>query len=144
VPERAGLPASAERRLEAFSRRIERIRAENLLALAAHPVDAAAHERARMDAELVAIESGREAGVAEARGRAEQWVVGIFNASNLAPGWYEANWGRGGTVADRAALARALGEAFTAVALADVLPDDAYEELVGAFVNLAEDSAVSR
>jgi hypothetical protein len=49
----------------------------------------------------------------------------------------EANWGRPGTVADRANLAASLGEVAIALLLGDRLTEEDRDELLGAWVDLA-------
>jgi hypothetical protein len=118
-------------RLAAFMAEVDRIRVEDLLTYAAHPLDPAAYRRARETAELVAIEHGRDDEVRDLRERTERYVLTLYGRSDRQPGWYEVNWGRPGTVEDRAWLATSLGSAVMALALADVLPDDVLDELLG-------------
>lgn len=110
---------------------IDRIRIEDLLTYAARPLDPAAYRRARETAESVAIEIGRDDAIRELRERTERYVLTLYGRSDRQPGWYEANWGRPGTVEDRVWLATSLGTAVVALALAEVLPDDVLDELLG-------------
>jgi hypothetical protein len=128
----------AEARLEAFLRRVERVRVEDLLSYAAHPHNRAAFERARDEAARVATERGRERRVHEVREAAGRWVLNLYSSSHQQPGWYEVNWGRPGTVEDRAWLAESLGTASTAILLADDLPDELVDELLGPWGTLVD------
>jgi hypothetical protein len=124
--------------LDRFWERLERLRVEDMLALAARPLDERAHaeaqDRARAAAEAARL--GDE--VADAMAAIDDWVLSLFNRSTAQPGWYEANWGRPGTVADRANLAASLGEVATALILGDRLTEEDRDELLGAWVDLAE------
>jgi hypothetical protein len=130
--------ARADARLDAFLRRVERIRVEDLLAYAAHPRDRAAWERARDEAARVAAERGRARRVRDVREAAERWVLNLYNRSDQQPGWFEVNWGRPGTVEDRAWLAESLGTATMAILLADDLSDGVLDELLGPWATLVE------
>ena len=125
--------------LERFMQRVERIRAEDLLLRAARPSDEAAHASAGRAAADVARSSGLEGAVRNARQGIDDWVVDLFNRSTLQPGWWEANWGRPGTIEDRANLAHSLGEAVTAILLGDRLDAGDRDELLGAWADLAPD-----
>jgi hypothetical protein len=128
----------AEARLEAFLRRVERVRVEDLLAYAAHPHNRAAYRKALDDAARLARERGREQRIGELRAAAERWVLNVYGSSHQQPGWYEVNWGRPGSVEDRAWLAESLGTATMAILLADDLPDDMTDELLGPWATLLE------
>jgi len=130
--------AAGRDRLAAFMERVDQIRVEDLLTYAAHPLDPAAHRRARDEAERIAIEQGREHDVRDAREAAERYVLTLYNRSDRQPGWYEVNWGRPGTVEDRAWLASSLGAAVVAILLADELPDDVLDQLLGPWGTLVE------
>ncbi len=108
-----------------------------MIALAARPLDEGAHREAVGRAVAAARAEGRESAVSDARRAVDDWVLALFNRSTVQPGWMEANWGRPGTVADRANLAASLGEAVTAVALGDVLREEDRDELLGAWSELA-------
>lgn len=125
-------------RLDAFWRRLERIRVEDMLALAARPVDDRAHADVVARARAEAGRHGLGDDLDAARAAIDDWVVRLFNASTAQPGWYEANWGRPGTVADRANLAASLGEVATALVLGDRIAESDREELLGAWAGLAE------
>jgi hypothetical protein len=122
--------------LEAFLQRVERLRAEELLVRTARPTDEAAHASAVAAAAEAARFSGRDRAVQDARRTIDEWVIGLFNRSTVQPGWYEANWGRPGTTEDRANLAHSLGEAVTALLLADRLDPGDRDELLGAWADL--------
>lgn len=131
-------------RLDAFAAALDRLSVEDLLALAARPLDPTAMEAVRAEAERVAHASGRVAAIASAHERIERFVLALFNASTLQPGWMEANWGRPGTAADRAHLAGSLRDAVTALALEDVLAPEAAAELLGPWSALVDEGPVSR
>ena len=124
--------------LDRFWERLERLRVEDMLALAARPLDEQAHadavDRARTAAEATALGDD----VAEVRAAIDGWVVALFNRSTVQPGWMEANWGRPGTVEDRANLAASLGEVAIALLLGDRLTEADRDELLGAWVDLAD------
>ena len=134
---------TAGERLEAFARALDRVRVDDLLAFAASPFDEDALYRARAEAETAARRTGRGPSIAEAGGRVEAYVLTLFNASTLQPGWMEANWGRPGSAADRAQLARSLRDAVTAISLEDVLTDGAAAALIGPWAALLEPGAWS-
>lgn len=108
-----------------------------MLALAARPLDERAHAEALDRARAAAEEARLGDAVAQARGAVDGWVVSLFNRSTAQPGWYEANWGRPGSVADRANLASSLGEVATALILDNRLAEEDRDELLGAWVDLA-------
>lgn len=135
----AQLTDQDERALAAFFGRVERLRAEDLLALAAQPLDGASHAAALERAAAVTRRHGLDDAVDDVRRTVDDWVLRLFNRSTVQPGWYEANWGRPGTVEDRANLAASLGEAVTAVGLGERLADDDREELLGAWAALVSD-----
>ena len=122
--------------LQAFLERVERLRVEELLVRAARPIDEAAHATAREAAADAARFAGLDNAVRDARRTIDEWVIGLFNRSTAQPGWFEANWGRPGTTEDRANLAHSLGEAVTAILLADRLDPADRDELLGAWADL--------
>jgi hypothetical protein len=123
--------------LDQFWERLERLRVEDMLALAAQPLDERAHAAAVDRARAVAEGARLGGDVADAMAAIDGWVVSLFNRSTVQPGWMEANWGRPGTVADRANLASSLGEVATALILGDRITDEDRDELLGAWVDLA-------
>jgi len=128
----------AEARLEAFLGRVERVRVEDLLAYAAHPRNRAAYRTALDEAARVARERGREQRIAELRAAAERWVLNLYGSSNQQPGWFEVNWGRPGSIEDRAWLAESLGTATMAILLSDDLPEELVDELLGPWASLLD------
>jgi hypothetical protein len=128
-------------RLDAFAAALDRLRVEDLLALAARPLDPAASATAQVEADEAARFAGRGATLRAAHERVDRYVLGMFNASTLQPGWMEANWGRPGSAADRANLARSLRDAVTALALEDVLSDEACAVLLGPWAALLDGDA---
>lgn len=127
-----------ERALDAFWARLERIRVEDMLTLAARPIDESAHADLLRRADDEAARHGLTGAVADARQAVDEWVLRLFNASTAQPGWYEANWGRPGTAGDRANLAASLGEVATALILGDRISESDRDELLGAWAELAE------
>jgi hypothetical protein len=123
--------------LEAFWRRLERLRVEDMLALAARPLDEDAHAAAVARAEAEALRTGMDEPIEEARTIIDDWVLRLFNSSTAQPGWMEANWGRPGTIEDRANLAASLGEVALALIVGDGITDDDRDELLGAWAELA-------
>lgn len=122
--------------LDRFWQRLERLRVEDMLALAARPLDERAHAEVLDRARAVAEDAGLGDDLADAMTAIDDWVLSLFNRSTAQPGWYEANWGRPGTVADRANLASSLGEAATALILGDRLTEEDRDELLGAWDSL--------
>lgn len=133
----ARLPGETRQRLHRFTAAVERVRVEELLALAARPFDPDAHAAALDVASLAARDHLRSAAVDRIRRDADEWVLRLYNTSTAQPGWYEANWGRPGTAVDRANLAGSLAEALTAVVLWDVVDESVRDELLGAWAALA-------
>ncbi len=131
------LPAPTREAIERFWSRLERLRAEDMIALSARPLDATTHAGTLARAYEAATFAGRAGTVTDVRRSVDDWVVALFNRSTVQPGWMEANWGRPGTVADRANLAESLGEAVTALALGDLLSEEDRDELLGAWAPLA-------
>jgi hypothetical protein len=119
--------------LNAFWSRLERLRVEDMLALAARPLDAAAHAEALGRAADAAEQAGLTDTIAEATVGVDDWVVRLFNRSTSQPGWYEANWGRPGSTGDRANLAASLSEVVVALVLGDRIDDADRDELLGAW-----------
>jgi hypothetical protein len=127
----------AERqRIEGFVSGVERTSVELLLTLAVTPSDPVAHASALGHAEQAARDALRTAAVEWARAQARDWVIRLYNRSTDQPGWWEANWGRPGTTADRAHLATSLGEALTSLVLWDRLDETDRDVLLGAFAAL--------
>ncbi|HYM84529.1 MAG TPA: hypothetical protein VEY67_10295 [Candidatus Dormibacteraeota bacterium] len=135
----ARLPPEERARLEAFIARLDRLSLEGMLMLAARPLDPHAHRAAQGRAEGAAGESLRSEAVEAVRSDAHDWVMALFNRSTVQPGWYEANWGRPGTAGDRANLAIALGDAFTAIVLWDRLDEPDRGELLGPMGSLLDE-----
>jgi hypothetical protein len=133
------LPAPERARVARFLDRLERTRVDVMVTLAARPSDERAHAEAVERAEVAARESVRAAAIERVRADADEWVVRLYNRSTNQPGWYEANWGRPGSGADRANLAASLGEALTALVLWDRLDDADRDELLGPFAALLEE-----
>ena len=123
--------------LDRFWERLERLRVEDMLALAARPLDERAHAETLDRARAVAADARLGDDVAGVTAAINDWVVSLFNRSTSQPGWFEANWGRPGTVADRANLAQSLGEVALALLLGERLADEDRDELLGAWVDLA-------
>jgi hypothetical protein len=126
------------RAVDAFWQRLQRLRVEDMLALAAQPLDPASHAAAVERAAEEAQRGGLAEAVAAATADVDTWVVELFNRSTVQPGWMEANWGRPGTIEDRANLAASLGEVVTALILGDRITESDRDELLGAWASLLE------
>jgi len=124
----------------AFFERIERQRVEDLVPRAARPLDETAHAEVIDRATEAAISAGLHETVLDAQRMVDDWVIRLFNRSNVQPGWWEANWGRPGTTEDRANLAQSLGEAVAAVILDDRLDPADRDELLGAWADLVPEA----
>ena len=124
------------RAVEAFWRRLERLRVEDMLALAARPLDEAAHAAAVERAADEAGRAGLSGTIATATADVDTWVVALYNSSTVQPGWLEANWGRPGTIEDRANLAASLGEVVTALLLGQRISESDRDELLGPWETL--------
>jgi hypothetical protein len=140
VPEKTGaidrLPAEVRHRLEAFSQAIERVRVEDMAMYATNP-DREAHQRALDEAELVAIESGREPAVKDARSRLIEFIIREYGDSQYRPTWIGLNWGQSpGTTHDRVRVMRSLADAIAALVLWDLLDEGAREVLLGPWGSL--------
>jgi hypothetical protein len=131
-----GLPADARRRLDAFTRAVDRIDVDRLRTFAAEPEEPR-HQEAIDTAELVAIESGLVPAVEAARRVVVEalirefgarqyrvWVGGIAMAPNVGP------------VEERVAIARSLADAVTAMVLGTRLDPDDVAELLGLWARL--------
>lgn len=125
-------------RLESFWRRLERLRVEDMLVRAARPLDEDAHAGALARARAEAGRHHLDGAIAAATADVDDWVLRLFNRSTVQPGWMEANWGRPGTVEDRANLAESLGEVVTALILGDRIDDADADELLGAWADLVQ------
>jgi hypothetical protein len=126
------------RAVEAFWNRLERLRVEDMLGLAARPFDEATHAAAMDRATDEAHRAGLTQTIAAAMGDVDAYVVSLFNRSTVQPGWLEANWGRPGTIEDRANLAASLGEVVTALLLGDRISEADRGELLGPWDSLVE------
>jgi hypothetical protein len=124
------------RGLEAFWGRLERLRVEEMVALAAQPLDPAAHAAAVERANDEARRAGLTKAVAAATADVDAWVLALYNRSTAQPGWMEANWGRPGTTEDRANLAASLGEVVTVLLLGDRISESDRDELLGPWASL--------
>ena len=132
----AALPSTIRERLERFGRHVERIDIDQLPMYAARPLDPG-HRRSVDDADLVAIESGRQDAVEAVRQTAVDYVNRRFTEAQFRPTWAGQAWVSAGTVDDRTKIAASLGEAMTAVALWDVLDEGDRDELLGPWATLA-------
>jgi hypothetical protein len=119
------------RSVDAFWKRLERLRVEDMLSLAARPFDEAAHAAALDRATEEARRAGLTKTIAAATADVDAWVLSLFNLSTVQPGWLEANWGRPGTIEDRANLAASLGEVVTALLLGERISEADRGELLG-------------
>jgi hypothetical protein len=126
------------RAVDAFSQRLERLRVEDMLGLAARPFDEAAHAAAVERATDEARRAGLTKTISKATADVDAYVLALFNRSTVQPGWLEANWGRPGTIEDRVNLATSLGEVVTALLLADRISEADRDELLGPWETLVE------
>jgi hypothetical protein len=131
----ASLPAPIRERLERFSLNVERIDIDQLPMYAARPLGSD-HRRTIDDADLVAIESGREDAVGAVRSTALDYVNRKFVQAQFRPTWAGLAWVSAGTVDDRMRIANSLGEAMIAVALWDVLDEADRDEMLGPWASL--------
>jgi hypothetical protein len=122
--------------LDSFLRTIDRLTVEQLLPRAARPLDERAHAAALQRAGESARAAGLDKSIEVAHRTVDDYVIGLFNRSHVQPGWWEVNWGRPGTTADRANLAQSLGEAVTSIILGDRLDEADRDELLGAWADL--------
>jgi hypothetical protein len=126
------------RAVDAFWQRLERLRVEDMLGLAARPFDEATHVAAVDRATEEARRAGLTKTIAAATADVDAYVLSLFNRSTVQPGWLEANWGRPGSIEDRANLAASLGEVVTALLLADRISEADRGELLGPWDSLVE------
>jgi hypothetical protein len=126
------------RAVDAFWQRLERLRVEDMLGLAARPFDEPTHAAALDRATEEARRAGLATTIAAATADVDAYVLALFNRSTVQPGWLEANWGRPGTIEDRANLAASLGEVVTALLLADRISEADRGELLGPWDSLVE------
>jgi hypothetical protein len=126
------------RELDRFWKQLERLRVEDMMALAARPLDVEAHAVAVEHAGDGARRLGLEKSIAATTADIDAWVVALFNRSTVQPGWYEANWGRPGSATDRANLAASLGEVASALLLGAAISVEDRDELLGAWASLIE------
>jgi hypothetical protein len=126
------------RAVDAFWQRLERLRVEDMLGLAARPFDEATHVAAVDRATEEARRAGLTKTIAAATADVDAYVLSLFNRSTVLPGWLEANWGRPGSIEDRANLAASLGEVVTALLLADRISEADRGELLGPWDSLVE------
>jgi hypothetical protein len=126
------------RAVDAFWQRLERLRVEDMLGLAARPFDEATHVAALDRATDEAQRAGLTKTIAAATADVDAYVLSLFNRSTVQPGWLEANWGRPGSIEDRANLAASLGEVVTALLLGDRISEADRGELLGPWDSLVE------
>lgn len=125
------LPTPIEARLERYAARLERQPLDELIVLAARPLDPVAHDQALRTAERLATEQGRAGAVDSAIEAMGQFVDRQF--SDSARPWV-APMSSPGTIADRARLVDSLRVAVTALITWDVLDSGSRDELLGPWV----------
>jgi hypothetical protein len=128
------LPADIVTRFERFSDRLEREPLEQLIALAARPLDPAAHDEALADAERLARERHREAVLADAYDALDQFVHRQYSGSPMP---WTTPLGSPGTPVDRVRLVRSLHDAAAALLCWDLLDEGDRDELLGPWQSLA-------
>ena len=134
----AGLEADRVRR---FLERVDHTPFDELFLRVLHPIADEAHHRARVDAELIALENGREQELAAAREEILRWLDRVYAEESYQATVLGLNPGSTGRVADRQALAASLVDATTAVALLDVLTEPATMLLLGGWAGLVSEDA---
>jgi len=135
----ASLPDDIRARLERFVAAVDRVRLERLPTYAARPLDKAAHDAAADRVREAATSSGRAPAIRSLEQEVtkrllERYAVDQFRPQILAIDYTHST----GAVGDRLAVARSLGEAMAALALSDLLDESDVDELVGAWVELAD------
>ena len=132
------LPPDIRRRLAMFADRLERLRVDDLPMYAVRAIEPE-HGRVVDEAELRAIESGRERVIEAARTSVADFIAGMFANAQYRPTMVGLNWGQSaGTTDDRVRIVVTLREAVTAIALWDVLDESDRAELLGAWANLID------
>jgi hypothetical protein len=130
----AGLPRGVRDRLDALSNAVDLVGLDLLPTFIGG--EGPERDRAFANAELVAIESGREAAVAEGRRIAWAYVERRFAAAGYRPGLgiMPAPLLAGGH--ERARLADSFADAVTAVMLEDALDPADHDDLLGPWASL--------
>jgi hypothetical protein len=133
------LPRDVLRRLDRFSRRVDRVGFEEMFLFAASPSDPDAHDDARFAAESAALVHGRAEPLDEARERGHDWVARFLSAYQPRP----TDMGTGAwsrtvrTADDRSALMSSVADAITAIVTWDLLSEEDRDELLGPWARLA-------
>jgi len=133
------LPRGIRRKLDAFSQHVDAVDVALLSLYVAHPF-APDHDRSVATAELVAIETGREAAVAEARRIARDYIDRRYASDLLRPGRMKTTWSIPASGLERADLAASFEQAITAIMLSDALDEGDLDELLGPWASLATES----
>jgi hypothetical protein len=132
------LPPSTRKRLETLSRNVDHVGLDQLPMYAARPVGHD-HRRAADNAERVTIETARQAIVAEARRIAWDYIERRYSEGGYRVGIGVTGWTPNITSGeDRAGLAKSFEQALTAIVLEDALDEADVDEMLGAWVSLAE------
>ncbi len=132
----ADLPQEVRQRLEIFISKVERIGLDSLPMYAARPLGSD-HQRAIENAESLANVHRRSEAVATVREKSFAYLERRFADAQLRTSVGGLNWIGTGRVEDRARVAVSLGEAFTAIALWDLLDEDDRDEMLGPWAELA-------
>jgi hypothetical protein len=129
------LPRQTRLRLDKFSREVDRIAIEVMPMFAARPLGDD-HQRAVDNAERVAIETGRQVAVAEARRIAWDYIDRRYAAAGYRPGLGITAWPALTSGPERADLAASFGDAVTAIVLEDLLDEADLDELLGPWASI--------
>jgi len=133
------LPRDVLRRLDRFAGRIDRLGTDDVFLFAAQPLDATAHDDARLAAQSAAIAHSRTAALKDARQRAHEWISRFLSAYH--PRGHlmgEAGWSPTvRSAVDRSTLMASLADAITAIVTWDLLSEEDRDELLGPWARLA-------
>jgi hypothetical protein len=129
------LPRDVLRRLDRFSRRVDRVGFEEMFLFAASPSDPDAHDDARFAAESAAFVHGRTEALEKARERGHDWVARFLSAFQPRP---VGTWSPTVRFADdRSALQDSVADAIAAIITWDLLSEEDRDELLGPWARLA-------
>jgi hypothetical protein len=131
------LPSATRKRLETLSRNVDHVGLDQLPLYAARP-NGNGHRRAVDNAELVMVETARQAIVAEARRIAWDYIERRYTESGYRVGIGITGWTNLPSGEDRARLAKSFEEALTAIVLEDALDEADVDEMLGAWASLTE------
>jgi hypothetical protein len=132
-------------RVDRFLVEVSKLPTERLRFFAIAPADADLHRRVVDDVEAAAIGRGLREPLSEILADVNDWVLRRYADRGYDPTFIGLNWGRSpGTAQDRAIVAGSLREAVTAIVLAQVIPAEWVDELLGGWAEMAEASRHDR